>query len=70
MILLHLIKILLMQEWERKQEIQNLLYLWTEMERLKRDDVHYSYAESFGGTALRIIFVFIFIYNNSEIHEW
>lgn len=52
MILLHLIKILLMQEWERKQEIQNLLYLWTEMQRLKRDDVHYSYAESFGGTAL------------------
>lgn len=52
MILLHLIKILLMQEWERKQEIQNLLYLWTEMERLKRDDVLYSYAESFGGTAL------------------
>lgn len=27
MISLHLIKILLMQEWERKQEIQNLLYL-------------------------------------------
>lgn len=44
MILLHLIKILLMQEWERKQEIQNLLYLWKEMERIKRDDVQCSYA--------------------------
>lgn len=52
MILLHLIKILLMQEWERKQEIQNLLYLWKEMERIKRDDEQCSYAESFRGTAL------------------